>query len=71
MARIKIKDLPKDMKISAEEMKRVKGGLSFTMSALTGPTDYIKLDGKIASEVDGKIVSNVINPLIGINYEKW
>ncbi len=28
MARIKIKDLPKDKKISDEEMKRVRGGLS-------------------------------------------
>ncbi len=26
MARIKIKDLPKDKKISKEEMERVKGG---------------------------------------------
>ena len=26
MARIKIKDLPKDMKITKEELKRVRGG---------------------------------------------
>jgi hypothetical protein len=30
MARIKIKDLPKDMKISRDEMKSVLGGLSFS-----------------------------------------
>jgi hypothetical protein len=28
MAKIKIKDLPKDMKISKEELKRIKGGTS-------------------------------------------
>ena len=27
MAKIKIKDLPKDYKISEDEMKRIKGGL--------------------------------------------
>ena len=27
MARIKIKDLPKDPKISREEMKRISGGI--------------------------------------------
>jgi type VI protein secretion system component Hcp len=29
MARIKIKDLPKDMKVSKEEMKSIKGGALF------------------------------------------
>jgi hypothetical protein len=28
MARIKIKDLPKDMKITKEQMKRIQGGIS-------------------------------------------
>ena len=28
MARIKIKDLPKDRKITKEEMKRIQGGIS-------------------------------------------
>ena len=27
MARIKIKDLPKDMKVSKEEMRKIRGGL--------------------------------------------
>jgi hypothetical protein len=31
MARIKIKDLPKDMKISREEMKNITGGISTTV----------------------------------------
>jgi hypothetical protein len=36
MARIKIKDLPKDMKISREEMKKVMGGSgSFQGSLIT------------------------------------
>ena len=29
MARIKIKDIPKDMKITKEEMKRIIGGLRY------------------------------------------
>ena len=37
MARIKIKDLPKDAKISKEELKRIKGG---TFGA------YLQLDGR-------------------------
>jgi len=32
MARIKIKDLAKDMKISSEEMKRVKGGIDLRIN---------------------------------------
>ncbi|MBW2092594.1 MAG: type VI secretion system tube protein Hcp [Deltaproteobacteria bacterium] len=38
MARLKIKDLPKDQKISKEELKRIRGGAA-----------YIKFDG-----VDGE-----------------
>ena len=44
MARIKIKDLPKDMKISKEEMKRIMGGLD-AISILT--------DGSIRRESSG------------------
>jgi len=37
MAKIKIKDLPKDMKISKEEMKKVMGGMGeFTYGYGTG-----------------------------------
>ena len=46
MARIKIKDLPKDMKFTKEEMKKVKGGgylvkpLKFSYkSRFTEPSD--------------------------------
>ena len=35
MARIKIKDLPKDMKISKEEQKRIMGGYD-VITILTG-----------------------------------
>ena len=31
MARIKIKDLPKDMKVSKEEMKKIGGGLELAL----------------------------------------
>lgn len=31
MARIKIKDLPKDMKVSKEEMRKVMGGLEYAL----------------------------------------
>lgn len=33
MARIKIVDLPKDQKISREELKRVKGGVDLMLSS--------------------------------------
>ena len=29
MARIKIKDLPKDLKVSKEELKRIRGGIMY------------------------------------------
>ena len=29
MARIKIKDLPEDMKVSKEELKRIRGGIMY------------------------------------------
>jgi len=32
MARIKIKDLPKDQKVSKEEMKKIRGGIFYPMS---------------------------------------
>ena len=40
MARIKIKDLPKDMKVTKEEMKRIRGGLLTTSLKITSFTDY-------------------------------
>ena len=36
MARIKIEDLPKDMKISKEEMKKVVGGALITNTGIEG-----------------------------------
>jgi len=32
MGRIKIKDLPKDMKLSEEDLRKVKGGIGFVES---------------------------------------
>ena len=40
MARIKVKDLPKEMKITKAELKRVKGGLFDVFY----PSDYWKVD---------------------------
>jgi hypothetical protein len=34
MAKIKIKDLPKDYKISEDEMKRIRGGLLITQQMI-------------------------------------
>lgn len=71
MARIKIKDLPKDMKISAEEMKRVKGGFTLTTSPLTSPTNFLKIDHKVTSLVDGSIEGAVTDPNLEATYIKW
>ena len=43
MARIKIKDLPKDMKITKEEMKRIQGGIS---SEPVYFQPYLKISGE-------------------------
>lgn len=53
MARIKIKDLPKDMKISTEELKRVRGGGSGgedRVIALLTDTKLVSLDGESKDE---------------------
>jgi hypothetical protein len=39
MARIKIKDLPKDMKVTKEETKRIRGGLLTTSFMITSLAD--------------------------------
>ncbi len=46
MARIKIKDLPADMTISKDELKRVKGGLLLTSFKVFPKveTTFIKID---------------------------
>jgi hypothetical protein len=45
MPRIKIKDLPRDKKISKEEMKMVMGGYSKTILLNKSyPRDYLALD---------------------------
>ncbi len=52
MARIKVKDLPKDMKISKDEMKRVKGGILLSSYTLAGKIEYspeIKWDTSLDS----------------------
>ena len=60
MARIRIKDLPKDMKISKEELKRIRGGALTPLLSLGGtgqisippdPLDY----GKITYPSTGSI----------------
>lgn len=43
MAKIKIKDLPKDMKISQDELKRIRGG-AYIMG---GEVDYNKYKDEI------------------------
>jgi type VI protein secretion system component Hcp len=45
MARIKIKDLPKDMKISKEELKRIKGGAF---------DSFLKIEGTPGESTDDK-----------------
>jgi len=49
MARIKIKDLPKDMKISTDELRRVRGGGSGgedrTLSLFSNTT-FVSEDGE-------------------------
>ena len=66
MARIKIKDLPKDMKISADEMKRVKGGITLMTSSLTSPIEM-----KIETAVYPKIESDLANLNIATTDDKW
>lgn len=44
MARIRITDLPKDQKITKEEMKRVKGGVILSTSMLLN-LNALKIDG--------------------------
>jgi len=39
MARIKIKDIPKDQKISKEELMRIRGGAAF----IKAPSDLLNL----------------------------
>ena len=36
MAKIKIKNLPRDMKISEEDLKKIKGGLLFQQQRMGG-----------------------------------
>jgi hypothetical protein len=53
MARIKIKDLPKDMKISTDEMRRIHGGGSGGEDrtlALFTDTRFISVEGESKDE---------------------
>jgi hypothetical protein len=43
-ARIKIKDLPKDMKITKDELKRIKGGVLSEQCKIDGqPTSFARI----------------------------
>ncbi|MBN1848982.1 MAG: hypothetical protein JW932_10390 [Deltaproteobacteria bacterium] len=59
MAKIKIQDLPKDMKISKEELKRIKGGTFDLYSTSIAMKMESTLD--IGEDVDfqGKTVDNL------------
>ena len=46
MARIKIKDLPKDKKISKAEMEKIKGG-AIGSTTYVGPSTYPLLAAKL------------------------
>ena len=58
MARIKIKNLPKGMKVSAEELKSISGGLDIAVSrSYSLPTaivrnEPIRYTGEITTQVD-------------------
>jgi hypothetical protein len=70
MARIKIKDLPRDMKISAEEMKRVRGGIALTTNTLLNTMDLNTIDHKIDS-LSLKIEDSAITRDLASNDLKW
>jgi len=72
MARVKIKDLPKDMKISADEMRRVKGGITLSTGTLVFPKIETSVDNKIAS-VDGNLDLKCENNLLNtsLTHGKW
>ncbi len=59
MARIKINDLPKDAKLSADDLKRLKGGSSYA----------------VGYGVAGKYLKNTLHQLgmvsQGVGYIKW
>ncbi len=53
MAKIKIGDLPKEMKISKEEIKKVKGGaLLLPLSPSLPHYDYVEIKSKIKLGAD-------------------
>ena len=51
MARIKIKDLPKDMKISKKEMKKVVGGALITGTADVKISEFYGMPSSIIPEL--------------------
>ena len=51
MARIKVKDIPKDQKISKDELKRIRGGAAF-----------IKIDVFTPTSVFPKVESTSLDP---------
>ncbi len=55
MARIKIKDLPKDMKISKEEMKKVVGGALIPYDRLRPFSTSASLLSKLSEDEDNAV----------------
>ena len=49
MAKIKIKDLPKDLKVSEDQLKKIKGGLLFRQSSIGGLNIRASGGGLLAS----------------------
>jgi hypothetical protein len=62
MAKIKIEDLPKDYKITEEEIKRIKGGL--LSSTLTSSPLTIRLSTSIGKEYNWEALSQSGDPHI-------
>jgi hypothetical protein len=53
MAKITIKDLPRDVKVSPEEMRRVLGGTTFRVNAETDPSTIIRMGWPVSDKGGG------------------
>jgi|GEM_PF-3385328 len=78
MARIKIKDLPKGMAVSKEEMRKVFGGAlnpAFSYSSAFGdPACWSAIDDPLSSDTDteeGSSGSSSYDPCAGINDDQY
>lgn len=64
MARIKIKDLPKDMKVSKEEMRKIRGGYYYdTMSFQVSGTYYPYLTSYFAQPTVSNVYTGALTPI--------